>query len=114
MFADACRAPVFWLYKAQTLSAKVDVMRFPVILKKCISCLTLAGFTLLLAGCGADSTTSTTAPKTTTKKKTVEQTSSTTGPGKEEAEPKGRDVPDAAPADDKPPEEKPNDDKKGE
>ena len=91
-------------------------MRFPVILKKCISCLTLAGFTLLLAGCGADSMTAPAPAKTTPtkQKKPANQAGSTTGPGKEEAEPKGRDVPDAAPADDKPPEEKPNDDKKGE
>lgn len=82
-------------------------MRFPVILKKCISCLTLAGFTLVLAGCGADSTTSTTAPKAAGKPKpAANQAGSTTGPGKEEAEPKGRDVPDAAPADEKPAEEK--------
>jgi hypothetical protein len=107
MFADACRAPVFWLYKAQTLSAKVDVMRLRVILKKCVSCLTLAGFTLILAGCGADSTTAPAPVKATTKpKKSANQAGSSTGPGKEEAEPKGRDVPDAAPADDKSPEEK--------
>jgi len=89
-------------------------MRFPVILKKCISCLTLAGFTLLLAGCGAESSTTPGPAKTTKPKKTTEQTSSTTGPGKEEAEPKGRDVPEAAPADEKPADEKPADEKKGE
>jgi hypothetical protein len=110
------RAPAFWLYKAQTLSAKVEVMRFPVILKKCISCLTLAGFTLLLAGCGAESSTTPGpgAAKSTKPKAAANQGGSTTGPGKEEAEPKGRDVPEAAPAEDKPADEKPADEKKPE
>lgn len=91
-------------------------MRFPVILKKCISCLTLAGFALLLAGCGADSMTAPAPAKTPTtkQKKPANQAGSTTGPGKEEAEPKGRDVPDAAPADEKPADDKPADEKKPE
>lgn len=93
-------------------------MRLRVILKKCISCLTLAGFALMVAGCGTDSMTAP-APgpgktSTTKPKKPANQAGSTTGPGKEEAEPKGRDVPDAAPAEDKPADDKPADEKKPE
>ena len=103
--------PVFWLYTAQTFSAKVSDMRFSMNSKKWVSGLMAACLAFPLVGCGPEASTSTTKPTTTStgaSKSTKEQTGSSLNDSVE----KGREAPEPSPADanaaDKSASEKPN------
>lgn len=128
-------SPVVWFYKALSLSEKVYAMCFRVILKKCISGLTLAGVLVWLAGCAETSSTPKPAPSSPSTKVpastdaspksslksdgSVASDSGSSGTesaaGSETDSDKGREVPDAAPATDdagaKPADENSADDK---
>jgi hypothetical protein len=108
--------PVFWLYKAQTFSAKVSDMRFSRNSKKWVAGLLGASLALPLVGCSPEASTTATKPgpaaSTGTTKHPKEQAGSTLGGSSAE---KGREVPEPNPADaqadDKPADEKPTDEK---
>src|SRR5512146_1542393 len=107
--------PVFWLYKAQTFSAKVCAMRFSRNSKKWVSGLLAASLALPLVGCSPEASSTTTKPttgSTGTSKPPKEQAGSTTGGSAE----KGREVPEPSPAatsdDEKSASGKPNADEK--
>src|SRR5579863_8952589 len=89
--------PVFWLYKAQTSSAKVCAMRFSMNSKKWISGLLAASLALPLVGCSPEASTTATKPATGTSgtsKSPKEQAGSTTSGSVE----KGREAPETSPA----------------
>ena len=98
--------PVFWLYKAQTFSAKVSAMRFSMNSKKWASGLLAACLALPFVGCSPEaSSTPATKPVTGTSgmsKPPKEQAGSTTSGSVE----KGREVPEPS-AEEKPASEKP-------
>ena len=112
--------PVFWLYKAQTFSAKVSAMRFSMNFKKWVSGLLAASLALPLVGCSPEASTTTTKPagtaaSTGTTKPPKEQAGSTLSGSSPE---KGREAPEPNPAemkadgkaaDEKPADEKPKD-----
>ncbi len=111
--------PDFWFYKAQSLSEKVYLMRFSMNLKKCLPGLMLGGLALWFAGCG-ESTSTPTKPASTSPNVNGDGSlkgeglgsksneSSSAGAGKSSADDEqagsstgGREVPEAAPPDDK-------------
>jgi hypothetical protein len=91
--------PVFWLYKAQTFSAKVSAMRFSRNSKKWVSGLLGACLALPLVGCSPEASTTATKPAATStgaSKPPKEQTGSALSGASAE---KGREVPEPNPAD---------------